>query len=116
MRSDPVNPNDAVPCMGRIMCPDQLTCVTDAKYCTRPTEWGPIVTVSYYAQQFSNGLRNFDMYREIARAKKCYKERPFSRSPYNPRFVFQSMQQKTIAPFSVYRAAKSIHCVRNSVN
>lgn len=93
--TDPVNPADPIPCLGRVLCPDQVTCAVDAKYCTKPKENSPIVLYSYYVQKFSSGIKNFDAYAEIARAKACYQNREAKgTSPYDPLFVFKSYEEK----------------------
>jgi hypothetical protein len=92
--TEPVDPNDPVPCIGRILCPDQVTCVVDSKYCKPPAQGSPVIMYSYYMQQISSGLNSFDVYKFVAQMKKCYENRPFSRSPYNPRYVFQSYADK----------------------
>lgn len=90
--TDPVNPEDPVPCLGRFLCPDQVTCAVEEKYCSKPKDLSPIVLYSHYVQKFSSGVKSFDAYAEISKAKKCYKDR--TRSPYDASYVFKSRQAK----------------------
>ncbi len=90
--TDPVNPSDPIPCLGRVLCPDQQFCAVEAKYCKPPTTWSPIVWYSHYVQRFSGGVESFDAYAFISKAKKCYQTR--TRSPYEASYVFKSRAEK----------------------
>lgn len=90
--TDPVNPADPVPCLGRYLCPDQVTCAVDPKYCAPPAQWSPVVAFSHYVQKFSSAVKSFDGYKVLGEAKRCYTER--TRSPYDASYVFLSYEQK----------------------
>lgn len=102
--TEPINPEDSVPCLGKVLCPNQQTCAIEQKYCAPPVEWSPVVSYSYHVQRLGNAMSSFDVGREVMNMKRCYvdREKNPAQNPNTAVNVFRTPEQRLADDRIVY--------------